>query len=361
MLLDLVAGHTSVEHPWFQQELHADGPSPDGDRYIWSDRVRDASGDPGCTGVPWVASPGPRPGYYLKNFYDEQPALNFGYARAAGRTSRGASPSTPRARGATVQALREIMAFWLDRGVAGFRVDMAFSLVKDDPGYVETDRAVARAARTGSTATYPEAVLLPEGARAAVPAPDPRFHADFFLVIDQAHRALFDNGGAGTLPWRPRARPASSTPTGAGLARRSSCTRGRDTRTARPDRPVLLAIGRPRLLPAALRRPRRPSSSARRSPSCSPGAPCRRIYYGDEIGMRYLPDLPDLEGSVCYPGLQPGRLPHARCSGTTPPNAGFSTAAPDRLYLPGRPGPGPPDRRRAAGRPRLDPAPGAST
>ena len=36
------------------------------------------------------------------------------------------------------QALQDIMAFWIDRGVAGFRVDMAFSLVKADPGYVET-------------------------------------------------------------------------------------------------------------------------------------------------------------------------------------------------------------------------------
>lgn len=34
VLLDLVAGHTSVEHAWFRAELHADGPSPDGDRYV---------------------------------------------------------------------------------------------------------------------------------------------------------------------------------------------------------------------------------------------------------------------------------------------------------------------------------------
>ena len=33
-------------------------------------------------GPGFVPSPGPRPGYYLKNFYDEQPALNFGYARS---------------------------------------------------------------------------------------------------------------------------------------------------------------------------------------------------------------------------------------------------------------------------------------
>jgi glycosidase len=36
VMLDLVAGHTSIEHPWFQEELHAEGPSPMGDRYVWS-------------------------------------------------------------------------------------------------------------------------------------------------------------------------------------------------------------------------------------------------------------------------------------------------------------------------------------
>jgi maltose alpha-D-glucosyltransferase/alpha-amylase len=58
------------------------------------------------------------------------------------------------------------------------------------------------------------------------------------------------------------------------------------------------------------------------------------IYYGDEIGMRYLPGLPDVEGSVCNPGYN-------RAGCRTPmqwddalPNAGFSDAGPDHLYLP---------------------------
>ena len=39
VLLDLVAGHTSVEHPWFQRELHADGVDPEGDRYVWCEEL----------------------------------------------------------------------------------------------------------------------------------------------------------------------------------------------------------------------------------------------------------------------------------------------------------------------------------
>jgi glycosidase len=57
------------------------------------------------------------------------------------------------------------------------------------------------------------------------------------------------------------------------------------------------------------------------------------LYYGDEIGMRYLPGLPDVEGSICNPGYN-------RSGCRTPmqwddsPNAGFSTAAAEDLYLP---------------------------
>ena len=80
VLLDLVAGHTSVEHPWFPSLGRRRAGD---DRYIWSDRP----------GPGFVPSPGRRPGSYLKNFFDEQPALNFGYARTDQRPSRGASMS----------------------------------------------------------------------------------------------------------------------------------------------------------------------------------------------------------------------------------------------------------------------------
>ncbi|WP_268250234.1 alpha-amylase family glycosyl hydrolase, partial [Kitasatospora griseola] len=66
------------------------------------------------------------------------------------------------------------------------------------------------------------------------------------------------------------------------------------------------------------------------------------IYYGDEIGMRFVPGLPDTEGSVLGP-----RYNRAGCR--TPmqwdatPDAGFSSAPADRFYLPLDPSPGRPD------------------
>ena len=62
------------------------------------------------------------------------------------------------------------------------------------------------------------------------------------------------------------------------------------------------------------------------------------VYYGDEIGMRYLPGLPDVEGAICNPAYNRAgcRTPMQWDDGA---NAGFSTAEADALYLPIDPDP----------------------
>ena len=101
------------------------------------------------------------------------------------------------------------MGFWLDQGVAGFRIDMAFSLIKDD---VDPERAQAltaalwRGVREWLDEHHPDAVIIPEGKE---PRAGDRlaFHADFFLVIHEEHASLFDNHAAGVLPWQPPREP----------------------------------------------------------------------------------------------------------------------------------------------------------
>ncbi len=216
VLLDLVAGHTSDQHPWFLAECQADGPSPDGDRYVWclDPPLRDTSNDiPGTAA--WVRSPGPRPGWYLKNFFDAQPALNFGWGqRADDEPWRDAVDAAGPQRNR--QALKDIMAFWFDRGVSGFRVDMAFSLVKDDPGLVQTT-LLWREIREWMEDAYPDAVIVPEGV-------EPRI------------------GRAARVPRRllprdlPRARFAVRQP-GRRASRRSTSRGGRSSRRAARARP----------------------------------------------------------------------------------------------------------------------------
>jgi alpha-glucosidase len=116
VLIDLVMNHTSVEHPWFV-ESRASRTSPERHWYIWADPGPDG-GPPNnwlsafeqC-GTAWCYDQ--RTGqYYLHTFTPGQPDLNW---------------RNPEVRA----AMREIWRFWLDRGVDGFRIDVAHRLMKD--------------------------------------------------------------------------------------------------------------------------------------------------------------------------------------------------------------------------------------
>lgn len=329
VLLDLVVGHTSCDHPWFRAELAADGPSPEGDRYVWCTEPphRDTSADlPGTAA--WVPSPGPRPGYYLKNFYDSQPALNFGWGSTPDAEPwRDAvdAPGPQRNRA----ALREILDFWFSKGVAGFRVDMAFSLVKDDPGLAATT-AIWREIRAWMDQAWPDRVLIPEGSEPRIPGEPLAFDADFFLVIFGAHRALFDNGYAGRLPFGEAREPFFAAQGGGSVE--PFLAEWAAARAGHPDRPILLASADhdfDRLRCGD----RGPEQLGAAFTFLLTWGSVPSIYYGDEIGMRYLRGMPDVEGAVCHPDYN-------RAGARTPmqwddgPNAGFSTADPDDLYLP---------------------------
>ena len=324
VLLDLVAGHTSVEHQWFRTAA-AD---PTDDRYIWSERA----------GPGFVPSPGPRPGYYLKNFYDEQPALNFGYGRADPDEPWREPIDAPGPQ-ANRAALREIVACWLDLGVAGFRVDMATSLVKDDPDMVETAKLWRELTGWMNTA-YPDAVLLPES---GYPMPEDfgvrgGFDADFFLPIHEAHSALFNNGGAGVLPWLVNYRGCFFDPDGCDTFGVFQRLWDEHRAATSVDRLVILASADHDFARLACG-----TRTAEQLPAAFTflltwgSVPV--IYYGDEIGMRYLPGLPDHEGSVCNPNYNRAGCRTPMQWDNALPNAGFSTARADQLYLPQDPDP----------------------
>lgn len=123
VLLDIVPNHSSSEHPWFRSALAGD---PDARaRYVFRpgrgeqppNDWHSVFGGPGWTRV---ASPDGTPGeWYLHLFDAGQPDLNWDH---------------PDVRADFVETLR----FWFDRGIDGFRIDVAHSLVKE-PGLPDLD------------------------------------------------------------------------------------------------------------------------------------------------------------------------------------------------------------------------------
>jgi alpha-glucosidase len=114
VLLDLVPSHTSEQHPWFVDARTG----PDAryrDFYVWAD-----PGEAGSSPNNWVSSFGgpawtleeASGQYYLHNHLPEQPDLNWWNEEVRA-------------------AFDQIIAFWLDRGVAGFRIDVCTGMVKD--------------------------------------------------------------------------------------------------------------------------------------------------------------------------------------------------------------------------------------
>ena len=114
VLLDLVPNHTSTAHPWFVDASSA----PDSEHrnyYVWADPAP-GGGPPtnwldatGRSAWQWDDRTGQ---YYLHNYLPEQADLNWW------------EPAVHR-------EFEQILEFWFERGVAGFRIDVAHGLYKD--------------------------------------------------------------------------------------------------------------------------------------------------------------------------------------------------------------------------------------
>jgi alpha-glucosidase len=113
LVLDLVPNHTSDRHPWFLESRRAD--TARHDWYVWRDGRAD--GSPPNNWVSYFGGPAwdyldPPGKWYLHSFAPGQPDLNW---------------DNPDVRA----AIHDVMRFWLDRGVDGFRVDVLWLLGKD--------------------------------------------------------------------------------------------------------------------------------------------------------------------------------------------------------------------------------------
>jgi maltose alpha-D-glucosyltransferase/alpha-amylase len=313
--LDLVPGHTSIEHPWFKASCRAK-PNRHTNWYVWNDSVWKGA-DP----WPCVRGYAERDAAYVPNFFWFQPALNFGFGRQDEPWQL--PPDHPDIRGLR-REFRETIRFWLDQGCGGFRVDMAASLVRNDPGGAVI-REYWQGVRAMLDRDYPEAVLISEWGYppSAISA---GFHLDFLLHFGPpAYTSLFRLGQEGA-EWQPEARGSFFSRHGKGNIRafldpfldyrRETLGRGHIALPSSNHDMSRLAYGRSR----------KDLAVAFAFILTMPTVPF--IYYGDEIGMDYVRGLVSKEGGYQRTG---SRTPMQWTDGR---NAGFSTAPAAELYLP---------------------------
>ena len=307
VLLDLVPGHTSWEHPWFRESLKPER-NAFSDRYIWTDSIWESPEGMGC-----LRALSQRDGAVALNFFSCQPALNYGFQNRTRPWQQSPEDEGPRA---TLEAMKDVMRFWLTMGCDGFRVDMAGSLVKNDPD-AEGTIALWQKVFGFLSKEFPEAAMVSEWGE-----PDKSlrggFHMDFLLHFGPSHyNDLF----------------RCDTPYFAGTGDASAFVEKylESRKKGGPDGLICIPSGNHDMDRLTRALPEDGCRIAFAFLLTMPGAPF--VYYGDEIGMRHVEGLTSVEGGYNRTGA---RSPMQWDHGV---NAGFSAAPVESLYIPQDPDP----------------------
>ena len=323
ILLDLVAGHTSDKHPWFQESLKAER-NEYSDYYIWT--KGHTMPQPSFR---WVDNSYPRDGIYLSNFFPIQPALNYGYYKVNPNNSWEQDYNAP---GPTAvrNELKKIIAYWCDMGADGFRVDMARSLVKGDNSNGDGVRRLWNEIFTWYNQKYPENIMLSEWS-------DPEQSLSAGFNID-----LLIHNGLGGKVYRPLVCETSDklVPTKCYFTRKGDGDIKDAMKIYTEIYNTYRKIGGYASMPTNSHDIWRLTRLNRTTPEeqkvaitlflTLPTPPI--VYYGEEIGMRNLEYAPAKEGSFSSRNRSVCRTP---MQWSTERNAGFSTVEDARkLYLP---------------------------
>ena len=302
VLLDLVPGHTSWDHPWFKESMKAEK-NEYTDRYIWTDSIwEEPKGYGSLRGI------SDRDGSCVVNFFSHQPALNYGFYKPDRPWQQAMDAEGPMA---TRKAMMDVIRFWLSKGCDGFRVDMAGSLVKNDEDSKGTI-ALWQDVRSFLDKECPNAAFVSEWGE-----PDKSlqggFHMDFLLHFGPSHyNDLF----------------RCEKPYFGGEGDASEFVKKYMESYEKSERKGLICIpsGNHDMERLAYYIKGDRLKLAFAFLLSMPGAPY--IYYGDEIGMRYIEGLTSKEGGYNRTGARsPMQWDDSK-------NAGFSTADADKLYIP---------------------------
>jgi maltose alpha-D-glucosyltransferase/alpha-amylase len=321
VITEVVVNHTSDQHPWFQ-EARSSRDNPKRDWYVWSDTdtryqgVRIIFVDTEMSNWSWDPI---SKSYYWHRFFSHQPDLNY---------------DNPAVR----EAVWDVMKFWLDMGVDGFRLDAVPYLVERDGTSCENlpeTHDVIRDLRKRLDEHYPGKMLLaeanqwPADVRAYFGEGD-EFHMAFhFPLMPRMFMAvkLEDR--------KPIIEILEQTPQIPDNCQWCIFLRNHDELTLEMvtdierdymydsfanDKAMRINLGIRRRLAPMMENDRRRIELLNGLLLSMPGTPI--IYYGDEIGM----------GDNIYLGDRNGVRTPMQWNGGW--NAGFSASDPERLYSP---------------------------
>ena len=323
IITDFVMNHTSDQHPWFQAS-RSDPDGPYGDFYVWSD-TDDKYTDARIIFVDtetsnWTFDPIRRQ-FFWHRFFSHQPDLNF---------------ENP----AVHEAMFEVVRFWMDLGIDGFRLDAVPYLYEEEghngENHPKTHAFLAQL-RAMVDKEYPGRVLLAEANQPPADVVDyfgteeaPECQMCFhFPVMPMLYYSLREERAT------PIIEVLADTPPIPAGAQWGTFLRNHDELTLEmvtpeqraamygwyaPDPRMRANVGIRRRLAPLLDNSRPEIELIHALLLSLPGSPC--LYYGDEIGMGDNIWLEDRDAVRTPMQWTPDR------------NAGFSTADPGKLYLP---------------------------
>ncbi len=323
VITELVINHTSDQHEWFQRARHAPKGSPERDFYVWSDdsskwmdKTRVIFNDTHDSNWTWdpVAEQ-----FYWHRFFHHQPDLNFDNPKV-------------------MEAVLDVMHFWLDKGVDGLRLDAIPYLVERDGTNNENlpeTHQVLKTIRADLDRHYENRMLLaeanqwPEDTRPYFGEGDECHMGFHFPLMPRMYMAVAQED---RYPITDIIRQTPSIPEDCQwaifLRNHDELTLEMVTDRERDylwefyasDKRARVNMGIRRRLAPLLRNDRRKIELLNCLLFSLPGTPI--VYYGDEIGM----------GDNYYLGDRDGVRTPMQWSADR--NAGFSRANPQQLYLP---------------------------
>ncbi len=312
IIFDLVAGHTAIEHPWFLESAKVEK-NRYSNRYIWTVSTFDEGEG--------IAGLGERDAKCINNFFWHQPALNYGYAHPNPDHPWELPVDHPDCVEMKHELMR-IIDFWMDLGTDAFRVDMAQSLIKGDTDGSCT-KQLWQEIRAHIESRNAECLLIAEWG-APGEAIQTGFHLDFLLHFGPtAYRSLF-RYEKGRNTFTDFTGNSYFHKAGKGDINEFLQQFMLHMEQIQGNGNIGLITGNHDMPRLAYGRTPEEIKAAMVFLFTMPGVPF--VYYGDEIGMDYIENLPSKEGGYIRTGA---RTPMQWDDGK---NHGFSES--DAPYLP---------------------------